>query len=486
MKITNAALIQEDWGNEIDIKVLLKYGRYNLSLSKNGNNIVAAAGSFVDYNGTLYACSTNETLYSSALSDGKYFLTSAGTPASTLSFTISTNTSMTIDYTKNRVLDSSSNQVYVEIIVKDGVYSFSDMTGRNHNTTRKATYKGRDLSVMLADIIAYDRLFPLEELTYHDAVNDWVLSDMGIALKLRNGDIRWSSDMMTWTNGTCSDIILTNYNFTGGAYHNGKFVVVGVYSSTWCILYSEDGKTWSRVYNNTSGSGATKMRWVNDRFLAWGNGRLVHSLNGKDWTLSTIDSTTTDIVYGAGVWVSARPGAIYSSTNLSSWTLRLTHANNGVAWNGSLFCDAPSGSSSACVQYTSSNGITWTAPNNTTWRAQIHFFASSIEYWPMNKITGGDGYFIASIQENTAVGAYDYYLISSTDGINWQLICDDTQTVATAAPNGPLITHGIGRANNIRFNDHMFYSWGANAYVSPMLPLVYSPSFFVHKYRSSK
>jgi len=486
MKITNAALIQEDWGNEVDIKALLKYGRYNLSLSKSGNNIVAAAGSFVDYNGTLYTCSTDETLYSSALSDGKYFLTSTGTPASTLSFTVSTDTFMTIDYTKNRVLNSSSNQVYAEITVKDGVYTFSDMTGRNHNTARKATYKGRDLSVMLADIIAYDRLFPLEELTYHDAVNDWVLSDMGIALKLRNGYIRWSSDMMTWTSGTCSDITLTDFNFTGGAYHDGKFVVVGTSLSRWSILYSEDGKIWEEVYYSTAGSPPDKVRWVNDRFLVWGNGRLVYSTNGQSWTLTTIDSGTTDIVYGAGVWVSARPAGIYSSSNLSSWTLRLTHANNGVAWNGSVFCDAPSGSSSACVQYTSTNGTAWTAPNNTTWKAQIHFFASSTEYFPMNKIVGGDGYFIASIQEDTTAGAYDYYLISSTDGINWQHICDNAQVAATAAPNGPLITHGIGRAASIRFNDHMFYSWGANAYVSPMLPLVYSPSFFVHKYRSSK
>lgn len=481
-KITNAALIQEDWSNEVDIKAALKYGKYNLSLSKSGNNIVAAAGSYVDYNGTIYTCSSNETLYSSALSDGVYYLTSTGTPGSTLSFTVSTDSNITLDKTKNRLLNSSSNQVYAEIRVVDGVYSFSLMDGRNNNKIRKATYMGRDLEDVVADIVLRDNLFPLQWCAFHENVNDFVMSDIGICLKLRNASIAWSDDMLLWTNGTCSGVTLEDYYWTGGAYHNGVFAVVGYNGSTWKILYSTDGKVWTQGYTSSAGSQPTKMRWINDRFLAWGNGRLIYSTNGTSWTLTTIDSTTKDICYGAGLWVSSRPAAIYSSTDLSSWTSRLTHANNGVAFNGSVFCSIPSGSSSACVQYTSSNGTSWTAPSNATWLNQAHFYSSSTEWYPMQNIVGGDGYFIASCSEDTPTLAYHYYLIYSTDGLNWGAL----HTHGYVTDEGPTDYYGTGRTESLRFNDHMLYGWGSTAYYGSMKPMIYSPAFFVHKYRSSK
>lgn len=188
--------------------------------------------------------------------------------------------------------------------------------------------------------------------------------------------------------------------------------LTGTSSSTALIMPTNFyGKSSSLFTRRTSGVTETLrwVRYVNSRFIAGGStapGNILTSTDGITWSATATTPTTTDVAYGAGVYVMIRDNDLYSSANLSTWTLRQVAASGlftSIDWNGSLFVATVS--SGGGVVYTSSDGITWTsratAVDSVSGRGGI--------------FTNGS-LFIALSQRTTAPV---YVVQTSTDGINW-------------------------------------------------------------------
>jgi hypothetical protein len=197
----------------------------------------------------------------------------------------------------------------------------------------------------------------------------------------------------------------------GSAFGNGLFVITddggnGIYSSSdgssWTLRASASRDNWRAKYNDgyfVIGSGT-----------GGGDGYIYASANGTSWTygpqgavgansvecgiyVSSLNRTfaggtqykyvnaiptsstswtgtptglsgrITDVAWGNSIGVVTGPSGIYSSTNLTSWTLRVSAANMyGVSWCENQFVAV----GSAGKIYTSPNGITWTARSSGT------------------------------------------------------------------------------------------------------------------------
>lgn len=197
----------------------------------------------------------------------------------------------------------------------------------------------------------------------------------------------------------------------GSAFGEGLFVVTdeggnGIYSSTdgtsWTLRESAGRDNWRAKYNDgyfVVGSGTNG-----------GNGFIYASSNGTSWTygaqgnvgansvtcgiyVSSLNRTfaggsqykyvntiptfstpwagtptglsgrITDVAWGNSIGVVTGPSGIYSSTNLTSWTLRVSATDMyGVSWCEDQFVAV----GSAGKIYTSPNGVTWTARSSGT------------------------------------------------------------------------------------------------------------------------
>lgn len=118
------------------------------------------------------------------------------------------------------------------------------------------------------------------------------------------------------------------------------------------------------------------VRFVNSRFVTGshyaGDTRILTSTNGTTWSIITPTGVPTtnptspgfvgfiDIAYGAGVYVGITTRAVYTSTNLSSWTERLVPGGDSfpeIIRSNSVFIYQPDSSS---YYYRSTDGISWT------------------------------------------------------------------------------------------------------------------------------
>lgn len=171
------------------------------------------------------------------------------------------------------------------------------------------------------------------------------------------------------------------------------------------------GKSSSPFTRRTSGVTNTIrwVRYVNSRFIAGGSNILANILTSTDgitWSATATTPSTADVAYGAGLYVMVRDNNLYSSADLTTWTLRQVPASGlflSVDWNGSLFVATLSAGGG--VVYTSSDGITWTS------RATA-----------VDSVSGRGGIFtngslFIALSERTT--APIYVVQTSTDGISW-------------------------------------------------------------------
>lgn len=250
---------------------------------------------------------------------------------------------------------------------------------------------------------------------------------------------RTSSDGLNWSNPSAAS--LTRVVAVG--YNAGTYVAVqsGYLTGFAAISSSSDLATWTkRVGFGVPGN----VTFGGDRFAAVSRTSRGYSMDGKSWTVASQPGFSYgDIAYGAGLfvacdtyafsgsthhtspdgitwtarradvlgeygrflgtiyaggqWVAWGGGAIYTSADAVQWTRRYYDSSNGltaVAYGDGRYVGVGYGG----FVVRSTNGIDWTTPIRTTNRA-------------LRRVTYGNGVFVAQ--------GDDTVLLSSVDGAQW-------------------------------------------------------------------
>jgi hypothetical protein len=143
---------------------------------------------------------------------------------------------------------------------------------------------------------------------------------------------------------------------TSVAFGNGIFVAVGANGT---IVTSSNGMDWTKVNAGVTGASG-RVRFVNDRFFAWGFGAVLMSTNGSNWT--AVGADFSDVSYANGTFYSVLWDQLGQSTNLVDWThTTLTSPIGGfrhIAYGNGAF--AANGGNGPTYQYAySGDGQQW-------------------------------------------------------------------------------------------------------------------------------
>lgn len=152
-----------------------------------------------------------------------------------------------------------------------------------------------------------------------------------------NGRISSSTDGKNWTTPTIlrSDISLIQDII----FANGKFIVLGLWTSSGYVATSEDGILWSSPVVLDTSTYWSSLAYGNNRIIAGGKwdssvstGRIIISDNGGASWQSAIKVGTNDwtsITYGNGKFVALGDKSIVTSTDGEHWSKQTTILFNG-------------------------------------------------------------------------------------------------------------------------------------------------------------
>ena len=187
----------------------------------------------------------------------------------------------------------------------------------------------------------------------------------------------------------------------GAVFGKGVFVVA-VQGSTDYLVYSQDAVTWNVAL--TTSESIWRVNYANGRFIAitTGGTKLFLSEDGINWQEVNIgvDLDSKDIVFGNGLYVTENGS--YSEDGIN-WTKgTLTHGKSITYGNGTFIIVRRN----ANTIYYSTDGINWETLNVT---------GTSITYFDYPSIAFGDGMFVI-ISDN---GDGATYAIYSKDGRSW-------------------------------------------------------------------
>jgi alpha-tubulin suppressor-like RCC1 family protein len=124
-----------------------------------------------------------------------------------------------------------------------------------------------------------------------------------------NTQIKYSANGKNWSSGSITNV---QGGINGIAYNGtNTYVAVSSVSDGYNdgrpeAFTSNDGITWTTgSLNNTNYEGLARVRYVNGKFIAVGEDRIVTSSNGTDWAEQTgsFPSYNTSVAYGNGKYV---------------------------------------------------------------------------------------------------------------------------------------------------------------------------------------
>jgi hypothetical protein len=199
-------------------------------------------------------------------------------------------------------------------------------------------------------------------------------------------------------------------------YGNGCYVATAEYFDSGSIYSSVDGVNWTLQNHNLSTWG-TSLNFVNGRFVGVGGyGTVSISADGTNWIVSGVPTGYSDyfgdITYGNGLYVKVGStngvGSIYTSTNGSAWTSRLSSnpLTGAKGYISSVTYGLISQTQPWFLAIGDNDGYFYTSPNGISWTRRNIIDGSVVSF--------GNGLFIVPLNNNSN--------LVSSDGINWSLL----------------------------------------------------------------
>jgi hypothetical protein len=151
------------------------------------------------------------------------------------------------------------------------------------------------------------------------------------------GRIMYSTDGITWTEGTGAVPAYTVYSIVYG----DKFVA----GAGGTVSHSTDGITWSAATTQPASFGIFKgIAWNGTLYVAVDNGgEIATSPDGDVWTVvpgTPSISSFYDVAYGAGKFVAVATGKMLSSPDGTTWTEIPSHTFGSSGSTGYINCIA--------------------------------------------------------------------------------------------------------------------------------------------------
>lgn len=250
----------------------------------------------------------------------------------------------------------------------------------------------------------------------HTTANNRALYAVGVA----NGVVVMSGEFGT---------VITTYNFqdwtitTVGSDHiytlsvtnevNVVFNKIIALSNHGKVITTYDRVNWSIQTASTGTPHISDAVWNGSRFVAVG-GAVLTSQDGENWQHinTTHCCSLRSVIWAGTAFVSVGGyGVITTSSDGLSWQTQTSGTQEGlndVVWNGSQYL---------AVGY---NGTVLTSSNATNWTPQASGFAGDIFKVSWN----GSRYLAIGVITTTDANSnlyYDSYVLTSTDGISWQI-----------------------------------------------------------------
>ena len=210
---------------------------------------------------------------------------------------------------------------------------------------------------------------------------------------------------------------------SAGICHDGtRFVVVG---DSGLVMTSTNGGTWSKVITNISSVNLSKVAYGAGIYVAIsGDLKIYSSTDLATWTLRVTGSGIGGVLFGGGTFV-AFGGEIYSSTNGTSWTSRTNPGggfSRGAYVNGRFLLTEIFASSNQFNMAHSTDGATWTGVTIFSNRNP-----TGVAYW-------NGAYVLPCNRSSSNIK----YLLYSTDLTSWTN--QQVSTDSTASFGLPLVT----------------------------------------------
>lgn len=213
-----------------------------------------------------------------------------------------------------------------------------------------------------------------------------------------------TSDGVTFVAPTITDSTSGSYNNSGrsAVYANSKFIVGG--SDGGAVGHYIDGDSTGASFtlrDDSSGVvGTYGLMWDGSRFLSVGSTKIATSTTGLNnaWTDATINAGYSfyGLAFDGTTYVAVgQTGAIYTSTNRTTWTARTsgtTDLLHSVAYESSVGLFVAVGYSTGVI-ITSPDGVTWTSrinPTTTNFRKVVWSSAHSKFFAVGNKVVFSD------------------------------------------------------------------------------------------------
>lgn len=217
-----------------------------------------------------------------------------------------------------------------------------------------------------------------------------------IASRGANGGVLRSEDAENWI------FQPLGHDLQDVAFGNGRFVTVG---SSGSMLTSTDGTSWTELPKLTNFD-IQGIHYAQNMFLAVGSyGDMLASTDGLNWTTrpAITNRGYYDVAFADGLWVTVgTDNLIFTSTDTINWTDELNNVIPAHGYHG--------------VGY---GNNTWVAVGNPGSRV---FTSSGDGNWTQQNIgvtASHDA--VASAYGRIFITTYDGEILSSLDGITWDL-----------------------------------------------------------------